>query len=172
MSGLHSHSSPHAGSPLTPHSFADGHDWCLCEGDMNRFPTAMSWVIVAQQLAAGSSFKPCHCDGGAGPTQLFLKGAGPGPSYLQTLKISVKNNRNILKCWLEEEEKEKGGKSPLPTAAAVESGAAGTPWAGQAGGQLPCACRARGAGSLSFGSHVVFPPCVKQQLAKLLSSEA
>ena len=116
-------------------------------------PAACSWVQFRDPSLQWQSW--------AAPTQLFLKGAGPGPSYLQTLKISVKNNQNMLKCCLEEEKKEKSGKNPVPTAAAVESGATGTPWAGWAEGHLPHGWRARGASSLSFGSHVAFPPVWK-----------
>lgn len=68
--------------------------------------------------------------------------------------------------------KEKGGKNPLPTAATVDSGAMGAPWAIWAERHLPHGWFPRCASSLGFGSHVAIPPVWKQQLAKQVSSEA
>lgn len=146
------------------HRDLPGQDWCLYERGTNKFPAATSWVIVTQQLAARSGFGPCHSDGRDGPTQLFLKGAGPGPRHVQSTKVSVKNYQNVLRYCLEGEKKEKGGETPFMTVWSVP---------GQAGGGSPAPRLAR-----SWRQQpLLWLPCGvspfgNQQPAKQVSSEA
>lgn len=80
-----------------------------------------------------------------------------GPSYLQTLQISVENNQNILKCFLEEGGRKEGwGKSSSACSCCGER-CRGCSRGERARGRPPHGWHVCGAGSRSRSSHVAFP---------------